>query len=65
MNLKFNAKIEQKNIRDRFTPIKCRLNISLPKYDSDWELMPMFTNSEEVSKIHEVNFKTTVYIINF
>jgi hypothetical protein len=46
----------RKNIRDKLTPIKCRLNITLPKYDSDWELLPIFNNKEEITKIHEVIF---------
>lgn len=46
----------KKNIRDKLAPIKCRLNITLPKHDSDWELMPLFNNKEEISKIHEIRF---------
>ena len=35
----------KKTIRDKLTPIRVRFNYSLPKYDADWELMPVFNGN--------------------
>jgi integrin alpha 8 len=42
--------------RDKLTPIKFRLNLSLPSYDNDWELTPIFNSLEEASGTHQVRF---------
>lgn len=46
----------KKTIRDKLTPIRTRLNLTLPEYDSDWDLMPIFNSKEESSKVHQVCF---------
>ena len=44
-------------MRDKLVPIKSRLNLTLPNYNTEWELMPMFNSLEDSSKIHEVNIR--------
>lgn len=67
LNFNYTFKHEQKRcfkqtvfikraIRDKFTPIKCRVNMTLPNYDTDWELTPMFSSLQDASKIHEIRF---------
>ena len=51
----------KKTIRDKLTPVKIRFNLSLPHYDSDWELMPIFNgssnvSSESTSNEHDIRF---------
>lgn len=50
-----NIFLLKKNIRDKLIPIKSRLNLTLPNYNTEWELMPMFNSKEDSSKIHEVS----------
>lgn len=47
---------KKKNLRDKLTPIKCRLNLTLPKYETEWELLPIFGSIHDSSKIHEIRF---------
>jgi hypothetical protein len=46
--------ILKKTIRDKLSPIRCKFNTILPNYESDWELMPIFDNKYNTTKIHEV-----------
>jgi integrin alpha 8 len=46
----------KRSTRDKLTPIKCRVNLTLPSYDTEWELMPMFNSIEDSSRIHEIRF---------
>ncbi|CAF0823367.1 unnamed protein product [Brachionus calyciflorus] len=48
--------IIKKNLRDKLTPIKCHVNLTLPNYDTDWELLPMFSSIKDSSKMHEIRF---------
>ena len=47
----------KRSTRDKLAPIRCRLNVSLPSYETEWELMPMFNSAADSSKIHEVNLR--------
>jgi integrin alpha 8 len=59
----------KKTIRDKLTPIKIRFNYSLPQYDSDWELMPIFnmlpTNTNSNPNSNSTTATTNEHEIRF
>lgn len=46
----------KKNVRDKFEPLRTRINLTLPKYHSNRELTPLFKSQEVFSQVHEIRF---------
>jgi hypothetical protein len=53
----------KKTIRDKLTPIKIRFNYSLPQYDSDWELMPIFNVVAASSEVQTISSNKVCLIL--